>query len=260
MCSERLGSMSATRSPLARPRAAKPAASSSTPCRVWAQVRVCQPVPSPARSDRAGAPPEFSAVSRRWSQIVRPSISRSISARCWSISVVTVSLPGHSPDPAGRPTLSAAPFRSCTNATTLPPVPQPSGISGDNRGGAATTAHHDRRWRPRAPGIAAAGYYGRPMASGSEHLSPGLPDYLVGHSTPPDALLRDLISETAERFPGNVVYQIGPEQGTFMTMLAGLMGARHVIEVGTFTGYSSICLARGMAADGKLICCDVSEE
>jgi len=98
------------------------------------------------------------------------------------------------------------------------------------------------------------------MASGSEHLSPGLPDYLVGHSTPPDALLRDLISETAERFPGNVVYQIGPEQGTFMTMLAGLMGARHAIEVGTFTGYSSICLARGMAADGKLICCDVSEE
>ena len=113
---------------------------------------------------------------------------------------------------------------------------------------------------PRAPGIAAAGYYGRPMASGSEHLSPGLPDYLVGHSTPPDALLRDLISDTAERFPGNVVYQIGPEQGTFMTMLAGLMDARHAIEVGTFTGYSSICLARGMAADGKLICCDVSEE
>ena len=109
-------------------------------------------------------------------------------------------------------------------------------------------------------GIAAAAYYGRRMASGSEHLSPGLPDYLVGHSTPPDALLRDLISETAERFPGHVVYQIGPEQGTFMTMLAGLMGARHAIEVGTFTGYSSICLARGMAPDGRLICCDISEE
>src|SRR5215469_10472619 len=98
------------------------------------------------------------------------------------------------------------------------------------------------------------------MASGSEHLAPGLHDYLVGHSTPPDALLRDLIAETAERFPGRVVYQIGPEQGTFMTMLTGLMGARHAIEVGTFTGYSSICLARGMAADGKLICCDISEE
>jgi caffeoyl-CoA O-methyltransferase len=98
------------------------------------------------------------------------------------------------------------------------------------------------------------------MASGTEHLAAGLHEYLIGHSTPPDALLRDLISETAERFPDRAVYQIGPEQGTFMTMLAGLMGARHAIEVGTFTGYSSICLARGMAADGKLICCDISEE
>ena len=98
------------------------------------------------------------------------------------------------------------------------------------------------------------------MASEHEHLAPGLHDYLVAHSTPPDALLRDLISETAERFPDHTVLQIGPEQGTFMTMLAGLMGARRVIEVGTFTGYSSICLARGMAGGGKLICCDVSEE
>jgi caffeoyl-CoA O-methyltransferase len=54
--------------------------------------------------------------------------------------------------------------------------------------------------------------------------------------------------------------QIGQEQGTFMAMLAGLMGARHAVEVGTLTGYSSICLARGMAADGRLICCDISEE
>ena len=98
------------------------------------------------------------------------------------------------------------------------------------------------------------------MASGTEHLAPGLHEYLVGHSTPPDALLRDLISETAERFPDRAHLQIGPEHGTFMTMLADLMGARRVVEVGTFTGYSSICLARGMAADGTLICCDISEE
>jgi caffeoyl-CoA O-methyltransferase len=98
------------------------------------------------------------------------------------------------------------------------------------------------------------------MSSGAEHLRPGLHDYLVAHSTPPDPLLSELIAETAERFPGNVIMQIGPEQGTFMTMLAGLMGARRAIEVGTFTGYSSICLARGLADGGKLICCDVSEE
>jgi caffeoyl-CoA O-methyltransferase len=98
------------------------------------------------------------------------------------------------------------------------------------------------------------------MASGSEHLRPNLHAYLVAHASPPDALLQDLITETAERFPGNVIYQIGPEQGTFMTMLASLMGARQAIEVGTFTGYSSVCLARGLADGGKLICCDVSEE
>jgi caffeoyl-CoA O-methyltransferase len=98
------------------------------------------------------------------------------------------------------------------------------------------------------------------MASGSEHLRPNLHAYLVAHSSPPDPLLRDLIAETAERFPGNVRYQIGPEQGTFMTMLTSLMGAREAIEIGTFTGYSSVCLARGLAEDGKLICCDVSEE
>src|SRR6516162_1353380 len=98
------------------------------------------------------------------------------------------------------------------------------------------------------------------MASGSEHLRPNLHAYLVAHSSPPDALLRDLIAETAERFPDRVVFQIGPEQGTFMTMLAGMLGPRQAVEVGTFTGYSSICLARGLAADGKLLCCDVSEE
>ena len=98
------------------------------------------------------------------------------------------------------------------------------------------------------------------MASGSEHLRPNLHAYLVAHSSPPDALLSDLIAETAERFPGNVIYQIGPEQGTFMTMLASLMGARQAVEVGTFTGYSSVCLARGLADGGKLLCCDINED
>ena len=98
------------------------------------------------------------------------------------------------------------------------------------------------------------------MASGSEHLRPNLHEYLVAHSSPPDALLRDLIAETAARFPDRVIFQIGPEQGTFMTMLTTLMGARQVVEVGTFTGYSSLCLARGLADGGKLLCCDVSEE
>jgi caffeoyl-CoA O-methyltransferase len=98
------------------------------------------------------------------------------------------------------------------------------------------------------------------MSSGAEHLRPSLHAYLVAHSTPPDALLADLIADTAGRFPGEVHLQIGPEQGTFMTMLASLMGARQAIEVGTFTGYSSICLARGLADGGRLICCDIRED
>jgi caffeoyl-CoA O-methyltransferase len=60
---------------------------------------------------------------------------------------------------------------------------------------------------------------------------------------------------------GNIsVMQIAPEQGAFMTLLARILGARRAIEIGTFTGYSALCLARGLDDDGELICCDMSEE
>jgi caffeoyl-CoA O-methyltransferase len=98
------------------------------------------------------------------------------------------------------------------------------------------------------------------VASGTEHVSPRVHEYVVAHSSPPDGLLRGLIEETARRFPDHVVLQIGPEQGTFMTLLSSLAGARQAIEVGTFTGYSSICLARGLAEGGRLICCDVNAD
>src|SRR6202011_626619 len=54
--------------------------------------------------------------------------------------------------------------------------------------------------------------------------------------------------------------QIAPEQGAFMTMLTRLIRVRRAIEIGTFTGYSALCIARGLADDGRLLCCDVSEE
>ena len=98
------------------------------------------------------------------------------------------------------------------------------------------------------------------MTRQSESLSPELYEYLVAHSAPRDAVLEELAAETLKRYPGDAGMQIGPEQGTFMTMLASLMGARQVVEVGTFTGYSSLCLARGLADGGKVLCCDVSEE
>jgi caffeoyl-CoA O-methyltransferase len=54
--------------------------------------------------------------------------------------------------------------------------------------------------------------------------------------------------------------QIGADQGTLLTLLAATAAPRLAVEVGTFTGYSAICLARGLAPGGRLICCDISEE
>lgn len=90
------------------------------------------------------------------------------------------------------------------------------------------------------------------MARRSELVSEQLQDYLVAHSTPRDAVLAELAAETASRFPDAAGMQIGPEQGTFMTLLAQLTGARTALEIGTFTGYSAICVARGLAEGGRL--------
>jgi caffeoyl-CoA O-methyltransferase len=98
------------------------------------------------------------------------------------------------------------------------------------------------------------------MTRRSEQISLHLNAYLTAHSTPPDAVLRELATETAERYPNEVGLQVAPELGALLTLLTRLAGARTAIEVGTFTGYSSICLARGLAADGRLLCCDVSQE
>jgi caffeoyl-CoA O-methyltransferase len=54
--------------------------------------------------------------------------------------------------------------------------------------------------------------------------------------------------------------QIGADEGQLLTMLARLIGARRAVEVGTFTGYSSLCIARGLGEGGTLLCCDVNEE
>jgi len=85
-------------------------------------------------------------------------------------------------------------------------------------------------------------------------------DYAVAHSTfPPDDVQRSLI-EATQALGGISMMQISPDQGAFMTLLTRLLGARFAVEVGTFTGYSSICIARGLADGGRLLCCDVSEE
>ncbi len=98
------------------------------------------------------------------------------------------------------------------------------------------------------------------MTGRSWHLSQELQDYLIAHASPPDEVLTSLAAETARRFPGPSGMQIGPDQGALMTLLTRLTGVRSAVEVGTFTGYSAICIARGLAEGGKLTCCDVSED
>lgn len=90
-------------------------------------------------------------------------------------------------------------------------------------------------------------------------LTPAVYDYLVAHCSGRDPVLDDLAAAT--RALGDVsVMQVAPEQGAFLTMLVRLTGARTILEVGTFTGYSALCLARGLPADGRLLCCDVNAE
>ncbi|HUA42709.1 MAG TPA: O-methyltransferase [Streptosporangiaceae bacterium] len=98
------------------------------------------------------------------------------------------------------------------------------------------------------------------MTLRSMPITAELYDYLTAHSAPRDAVLDQLAAETIATFPDAAGMQIGPEQGTFMTLLTQLIVASRALEIGTFTGYSSICLARGLAEGGMLTCCDVSEE
>lgn len=83
-------------------------------------------------------------------------------------------------------------------------------------------------------------------------------EYLLGASLRDLPLLKRLREETAKHPRAQM--QISPEQGQFMQLLTKLMGARRCIEVGVFTGYSSLCVALALPADGRILACDVSEE
>jgi caffeoyl-CoA O-methyltransferase len=84
-----------------------------------------------------------------------------------------------------------------------------------------------------------------------------IPPYLVAHSSPPDELVQRLIAETAA-LGGISSMQISTDEGAFLTLVARLGHAESAVEVGTFTGYSAICIARGLTPHGHLLCCDVS--
>jgi caffeoyl-CoA O-methyltransferase len=90
-------------------------------------------------------------------------------------------------------------------------------------------------------------------------LTPELYEYVLAHGHNGDPIRRELSEETAQL---GLISQmeIAPEQGTLMALLASAIGARSAVEVGTFTGYSSLCVARALPEDGRLLCCDVSEK
>ena len=88
-------------------------------------------------------------------------------------------------------------------------------------------------------------------------LSDAVYQYLQDHSLRETTVLRRLREETATLKEARM--QLSPEQGQLLTFLAELIGARKAIEVGTFTGYSALCVASALPNDGCLIACDVSE-
>jgi predicted O-methyltransferase YrrM len=83
-------------------------------------------------------------------------------------------------------------------------------------------------------------------------------DYLLSVSLREPAILKRLRDETASHPMGTM--QISPEHGQFMTLIIQLMGARKTLEVGVFTGYSSLAVALALPSDGRILACDVSEE
>ncbi len=91
-------------------------------------------------------------------------------------------------------------------------------------------------------------------------MTPELHRYAVQHSSGIDKLLERLADETEQVAGEMAIMQTAPEQAVLMTVLVEAIGARQALEVGTFTGYGAISIARGLPADGRLVSLDVNEE
>jgi caffeoyl-CoA O-methyltransferase len=91
-------------------------------------------------------------------------------------------------------------------------------------------------------------------------LDEDLYHYVAAHrSKPDDPVLDDLRAET-EKLGSVSEMLISREQGSFLTLLTAALSVRSAVEVGTFTGYSAICIARGLTARGRLLCIDVNKD
>ena len=89
-------------------------------------------------------------------------------------------------------------------------------------------------------------------------LSDALDAYVRSHTQPPGPIAQDLIAETAALPMAGM--QIGPDEAGLLALLVRISGARDLIEIGTFTGYSALAMASALPEGGSLLCCDVSEE
>ena len=94
----------------------------------------------------------------------------------------------------------------------------------------------------------------------SQFVEDAVAAYALAHSSGPDEVQIALQDVTRERTGGAAGMQIGDDQAVLMEIIARAMGAQRAVEVGTFTGYSALAVARGMGPEGRLLCCDVSEE
>lgn len=96
------------------------------------------------------------------------------------------------------------------------------------------------------------------MSNRTLAIDDNLYQYLLEHSVRETPVMRELRELTMDNEMARM--QIAPEQGQFMALLVELLGASKIIEIGVFTGYSALCMAQAMPADGRLVCCDLSEE
>ncbi|MER5279272.1 O-methyltransferase [Streptomyces sp. NPDC002809] len=99
------------------------------------------------------------------------------------------------------------------------------------------------------------------MTKGNEtKITDELYAYMLAHNPPLDAVQRELVETTYAKLPDHAGMQSAEEQGPLLAFLVRLTGARHIVEVGTFTGFSALAMAQALPAGGRLIACDISEE
>lgn len=96
------------------------------------------------------------------------------------------------------------------------------------------------------------------MTAKSAFVDPAIQEYIIATTVREHSALRDLREETARLTEARM--QIGPEQGQLMQLLARTIGARRYLEIGVFTGYSSLAVALALPQDGYVLACDVSDE